>query len=257
MLLLTLAATPAALSSCSPWCTAPCEELNGNWRAECSSCAGSAFRCQASGTTGWSQDDAPRDSESHLATPAHPVLYAACDSKGECSGIRSDEIGGTGNTQGAAVLNTGAWMPLLGLGTWKMSTEVAVRLALQVGYRHLDCAAVYDNERMVGNVLKQMVGDGVGQVARRDLFITSKLWNTDHRAQSVRPALLSTLTDLGLEYLGAHHAAGSISPRGMHVYFCMHVSSGACVDAHGTPSMQRSPQAGGPHAQCAFHRSDG
>lgn len=127
------------------------------------------------------------------------------------------------------MLNTGAWMPLLGLGTWKMSTEVAVRLALQVGYRHLDCAAVYDNERMVGNVLKQMVGDGVGQVARRDLFITSKLWNTDHRAQSVRPALLSTLTDLGLEYLGAHHAAGSISPRGLHVYFCMHVYSGEPV----------------------------
>lgn len=99
-------------------------------------------------------------------------------------------------------LNTGASMPLVGLGTWKSDTgEVgrAVEFALEAGYRHIDCAAAYLNESEVGeslsNVFKQ------GQLKREDVFVTSKLWNMAHKAEDVRPRCEATLRDLKLDYL--------------------------------------------------------
>lgn len=76
----------------------------------------------------------------------------------------------------AVKLNNGALMPSIALGTWKSKKgEVgrAVRLALQYGYRHIDCAHVYQNEDEIGETLTEVFNEG--KVKREDIFITSKL----------------------------------------------------------------------------------
>ena len=88
-------------------------------------------------------------------------------------------------------------IPMLGLGTWKSaagSVTAAVEEALQLGYRHIDCAPIYGNEREIGSALRSSVERGV--VDRKDLWITSKLWNDRHAPEDVRPALEQTLQDL-------------------------------------------------------------
>uniref|UniRef100_A0A8C8DIY6 alcohol dehydrogenase (NADP(+)) n=1 Tax=Oryzias sinensis TaxID=183150 RepID=A0A8C8DIY6_9TELE len=100
-------------------------------------------------------------------------------------------------------LNTGRKMPLVGLGTWKSEpgkVKQAVLWALEAGYRHIDCAAIYGNEAEIGEALKEMLGPSK-PLRREDVFITSKLWNTRHHPEDVEPALLKTLKDLQLEYL--------------------------------------------------------
>merc|ERR1712130_1003884 len=92
-------------------------------------------------------------------------------------------------------LNNGTKMPLLGLGTWKSKSgevETAVEHALRKGYRHLDCAAFYGNEAEVG------AGIVASGVARSEIFITSKLWNTKHHPEDVEAACRKTLEDLDL-----------------------------------------------------------
>jgi alcohol dehydrogenase (NADP+) len=93
-------------------------------------------------------------------------------------------------------------MPIFGLGTWKSKpgeVKQAVLWALEAGYRHIDCAAIYDNEKEVGAALQEAFGSGL--VERKDVFITSKLWNNSHRREDVKPALKRTLKDLQLDFL--------------------------------------------------------
>ncbi|CAK0782431.1 hypothetical protein CVIRNUC_005684 [Coccomyxa viridis] len=105
-------------------------------------------------------------------------------------------------SQPSALLNTGHRIPLFGLGTFKAdekTTNAAVAAALQAGYRHIDCAQHYLNEPAIGSGLKAALDAGFAK--RKEVFVTSKLWNTDHGADDVRPALLGTLKDLQLDYL--------------------------------------------------------
>jgi alcohol dehydrogenase (NADP+) len=96
----------------------------------------------------------------------------------------------------------GDQLPILGLGTWKSKpgeVRKAVFWAIEAGYRHLDCAAIYQNEREVGQGIADALAEGM--VKRPELFVTSKLWNNAHRFEDVRPALEKTLDDLRLDYV--------------------------------------------------------
>ena len=96
----------------------------------------------------------------------------------------------------------GGRMPALGLGTWKSDPGVvgeAVREALRIGYRHIDCAPIYGNEAEIGEAFSAAFADG--DVKREELWVTSKLWNHSHRNDDVLPALKQTLADLRLDYL--------------------------------------------------------
>ena len=93
-------------------------------------------------------------------------------------------------------------MPILGLGTFRSEpNEVynAVLSAIKIGYRHIDCAAAYGNEKEVGNAIAEAIKQGL--VTREDLWVTSKLWNASHGEENVVPALNQTLGDLQLDYL--------------------------------------------------------
>ncbi|WP_022835373.1 aldo/keto reductase [Salisaeta longa] len=98
--------------------------------------------------------------------------------------------------------SNGDELPIIGLGTWKSDpgkVQRAVQVALEAGYRHIDCAAIYGNEAEVGAGLQAAID--AGTVARDDVWITSKLWNDAHAPSDVRPALEDTLDDLQLDYL--------------------------------------------------------
>lgn len=100
-------------------------------------------------------------------------------------------------------LNTGATIPLIGLGTWnanKIEVGSAVENALvECGYSHIDCAHVYENEKEIGAVFQNVFGSN--RRNREDIFITSKLWNYDHAKENVLKACKRTLQDLQLDYL--------------------------------------------------------
>lgn len=94
-------------------------------------------------------------------------------------------------------LNTGEPIPQVGLGTWQATEEGAaynaVKVALQNGYRHIDTAAIYGNEEEVGQGIKD------SGVPREEIFVTTKLWNNDHK--DVPGALATSLKKLGLDYI--------------------------------------------------------
>src|SRR6195952_5346174 len=93
-------------------------------------------------------------------------------------------------------------MPALGFGTLipdAATTISATRDALEAGFRHFDCAERYRNEREVGVALQ--AGLAAGGIAREDVFITTKLWNTNHRPERVEPAFEASLKRLGLNFL--------------------------------------------------------
>lgn len=93
-------------------------------------------------------------------------------------------------------------IPRIGFGTWNLdrsNASEAVVAAFKAGYRHIDCAAIYGNEKEVGRGIKD--GAEAAGAKREEFWITSKLWNDRHRPDLVPQALDDTLADLGLEYL--------------------------------------------------------
>lgn len=93
-------------------------------------------------------------------------------------------------------------MPALGFGTLipdPAVTKSATRAALEAGFRHFDCAERYRNEREVGEALQ--AGLAAGGIAREDIFVTTKLWNSNHRAERVESAFEASLDRLRLNYL--------------------------------------------------------
>ncbi|OBT68129.1 hypothetical protein VE03_01440 [Pseudogymnoascus sp. 23342-1-I1] len=102
-----------------------------------------------------------------------------------------------------ALLNSGHKIPQLGYGTWQSSpgeVSVGVYEALKAGYKHLDLAKVYGNQLEVAQGLKKAFSEIPG-LKREDIFITSKLWNTQHKPEVVEAALDDCLQELGLDYL--------------------------------------------------------
>ncbi|XP_066580400.1 aldo-keto reductase family 1 member D1 isoform X1 [Amia ocellicauda] len=104
------------------------------------------------------------------------------------------------------LLNDGNKMPLIGLGTYgdprttpKGTCYESVKLAIDVGYRHLDGALVYFNEHEVGQAIREKIAEG--SIKREDIFYCGKLWNTFHPPELVRPALERTLKTLQLDYV--------------------------------------------------------
>ncbi|KAB8238034.1 putative aldehyde reductase (AKR1) [Aspergillus alliaceus] len=100
-------------------------------------------------------------------------------------------------------LNSGAQIPQLGFGTWQSApgqVGEAVYQALKAGYRHLDLATIYQNQKEVAAGIKRAYQDVPG-LKREDLFITSKLWNSQHHPDVVEKALDECLAELELEYL--------------------------------------------------------
>ncbi|QLG72063.1 hypothetical protein HG535_0C04170 [Zygotorulaspora mrakii] len=100
------------------------------------------------------------------------------------------------NETGSVTLNSGYTLPLVGLGTWKSgNNEVyeAVLEALKTGYRHIDGAAIYENEEQVGKAIKD------SKIPREEIFVTTKLWNTQQRTP--QEALDQSLKRLGLDYV--------------------------------------------------------
>jgi alcohol dehydrogenase (NADP+) len=98
--------------------------------------------------------------------------------------------------------DNGDKMPALGLGTWKSAkgeVYAAVRSALEIGYRHFDCALLYGNEKEIGQAFADALKEGI--VKREELWITSKLWNNSHEKQYVLPSIQTSLADLQLDYL--------------------------------------------------------
>ncbi len=96
----------------------------------------------------------------------------------------------------------GGFFPSVGLGTWKIPSEILPDLipsAVELGYRHFDCACDYGNEPAVGKGLQRALSSGA--CSRDDLWVTSKLWNTYHHPDHVRPACERSLSDLGLDVL--------------------------------------------------------
>ena len=101
------------------------------------------------------------------------------------------------------ILNNGVKMPLLGLGTYMIENEEklinAVKGALRIGYRHIDTASFYNNEEAVGNAIKE------SGVPRKEIFLVSKIWNSDQGYEKTLQAFKTSINKLGTDYLDLYH----------------------------------------------------
>ena len=106
----------------------------------------------------------------------------------------------------AIPLNDGSGaMPAVGFGTLipdPIAASVSIKSALEVGFRHFDCAERYRNENLVGEVLQAAIR--AGSVQRETLFLTTKLWNTNHRPERVKPAFDASLRRLQTDYVDCY-----------------------------------------------------
>jgi len=96
-------------------------------------------------------------------------------------------------------------IPALGFGTLipdSLATRQATRAALEVGFRHFDCAERYRNEEAVGDAMQEVFK--AGAVQRKDVFVTTKLWNSNHRPERVKPAFEASRRRLRLDYVDCY-----------------------------------------------------
>src|SRR5712691_11140729 len=98
--------------------------------------------------------------------------------------------------QATVIEANGAKIPLIGLGTWDLRGRVCTRMvdeALRLGYRHIDTAAMYDNERAVGEGLR------ASSVPREKIFVTTKVWQSDLRARDFERSTKASFANLKLD----------------------------------------------------------
>src|ERR1700684_1818438 len=114
-------------------------------------------------------------------------------------------------------LNNGSGaMPAVGFGTLipdPAATKQATKTALEVGYRHFDCAERYRNEEAVGEAMQEVFK--AGTIKREDIFVTTKLWNTNHRPERVKPAFDASRRRLQIDYVDCYliHTPFAFQPR--------------------------------------------
>jgi diketogulonate reductase-like aldo/keto reductase len=121
-------------------------------------------------------------------------------------------------------LNNGVLMPQIGLGVWqtKDGAEVisAVTIALRAGYRLIDTAALYDNEEGVGQAIRQ------SGIDRKDIFVTTKLWNSDQGYDATMEAFSTSLSKLGVDYVDLYliHKQGKVRAIGVSNFESEHLA---------------------------------
>ncbi len=96
-------------------------------------------------------------------------------------------------------------MPAMGFGTLipdPVATKQATKAALEAGFRHLDCSERYRNESAVGEAMQEVFK--AGKIRREDIFVTTKLWNNNHRPERVQPAFEASLRRLQLDYVDCY-----------------------------------------------------
>jgi diketogulonate reductase-like aldo/keto reductase len=115
-------------------------------------------------------------------------------------------------------LNNGISIPCLGLGVYQLgrgrATEEAVSWALEAGYRHVDTAAMYGNEAEVGAALKRAFA--AGRLRRGDVFVTTKLWNSDHGYDQALRAFDTSIRRLGLDQIDLFLLHWPVPERRLH-----------------------------------------
>ena len=96
-------------------------------------------------------------------------------------------------------------IPALGFGTLipdPLATKQATKAALEAGFRHFDCSERYRNEQAIGEAMQEVFG--AGTIQRKDVFVTTKLWNNNHRAERVKPAFEASSQRLQLDYVDCY-----------------------------------------------------
>ncbi|KAJ4460337.1 putative oxidoreductase [Paratrimastix pyriformis] len=159
-----------------------------------------ATRTPNNGTLAWTPPSTLTDATDYSITIAD--ASSGVTGVSEFFAIRPLEPTPTPSEADFVVLNNGARMPRIGLGTWQSpdaEVKTAVKAAVEAGYRHIDTAYCYQNEGAVGQALEELFAEG--KVRREELFITTKLWNTCHRPEHVLEACLRSLHELKLQSL--------------------------------------------------------
>jgi methylglyoxal/glyoxal reductase len=129
-------------------------------------------------------------------------------------------------------LNNGTAIPRFGLGVYQSgsgrTTEDAVRWALEAGYRHVDTASMYRNETEVGTAIRRAIDAGL--VRREDVFVTTKLWNSDHGYDEALRAFDASFRRLGLDYIDLFLLHWPVPQRRRHSWRALEriVGEGRC-----------------------------